>query len=313
MSVSPELKYPCIELSEKLRNLVAGRAFHLNNTERYSPFFIIGSGRAGTTLLRRILQTSPEVHIPPETHALGRSINVFLRNRSSSWTELVYRVYSMFEFDPDFEAFEISLRPLVREVISAPEECRTLAYILHNFYTFHGEQTGQEFKRWGDKTPLNTFYLHEILSVFPDAKFVNMIRDGADVIHSYLTAGVQPDLDAAATRWKKAVNAASEFASSNPDQVRDFRYEDLVRDPEKITRCVCKYLHIKFGRELVRDLGSLDSMQDVLVYKHHENLKETVTPNFVGKGRELFSKDERVFLQAKIGVELKALGYEPLI
>src|SRR5204862_6929888 len=44
--------------------LVLGRPYH--GVQRCRPFFILGSGRCGTTLLRAMLEAHPDVHIPPE-------------------------------------------------------------------------------------------------------------------------------------------------------------------------------------------------------------------------------------------------------
>ena len=59
-----------ISVISNLSILIKGRPLH--STVRYMPFFIIGSGRSGNTLLRTILETHPEVHIPPETYVIGK-------------------------------------------------------------------------------------------------------------------------------------------------------------------------------------------------------------------------------------------------
>ncbi|HEX6923051.1 MAG TPA: sulfotransferase, partial [Bacillales bacterium] len=48
------------------------------------PFFIIGSGRSGNTLLRTILFQNPDIVIPPESYVLGKAIR---RYRQLSWLE----------------------------------------------------------------------------------------------------------------------------------------------------------------------------------------------------------------------------------
>lgn len=310
---SPEFVTSLTDTLSRFKTLLLGRAYSIHNFEGYQPFFIVGSGRSGNTLMRRILQASPEVHIPPETYVLGPAISMFLRNRSTSWPELVYGVYSLFEFEPNFTNFEISLRPLVQQVISAPPDCRSLAFMLNSFYVFHGEKTGQVFKRWGDKTPLNTFHLGHIASVFPDAKFVNMIRDGADVIHSYVTTGLQPNLEAAASRWISSITAASEFARSNSGKVIEVRYEDLVSNPKAVTRRVCQHINIDYSDELIHTLGHLPSMGDVVVHRHHDQVANAITSENIGKGRRNLTREEKVHLQSKIGNTLADLGYAPLI
>jgi hypothetical protein len=43
----------------------------IHRNEDIAPFFVVGPGRCGTKLLRRLLQASPAVHIPPEDWSMG--------------------------------------------------------------------------------------------------------------------------------------------------------------------------------------------------------------------------------------------------
>jgi hypothetical protein len=53
----------------------------------YSPFFIIGSGRSGNTLLRKLLMENSRVVIPPEIPDLGSTIRRFTQVASTPWEE----------------------------------------------------------------------------------------------------------------------------------------------------------------------------------------------------------------------------------
>ena len=70
----PPWTYLLSDLWWRSRRIVTGQRVPLNRDEGYRPFFIVGSGRSGNTLMRRVLQTSPELHIPPETFVLGDCI-----------------------------------------------------------------------------------------------------------------------------------------------------------------------------------------------------------------------------------------------
>ena len=78
--------------------LLKGRPLH--DEARYRPFFIIGSGRCGTTLLRAMLQTHPTVHIPPETYSLGQIIQEYPRYSRLPWDELLRLILTRFEYNP---------------------------------------------------------------------------------------------------------------------------------------------------------------------------------------------------------------------
>lgn len=76
------------------------------------PFFIIGSGRSGSTLLRRILCANPELHIPPETYVLGPAISLWEATEGDAWPVRVGRILDLFERHPEFETFGTSLDAL---------------------------------------------------------------------------------------------------------------------------------------------------------------------------------------------------------
>ena len=55
------LLFPDRETLSKIKSLLTGERYPLHRFEPYRPFFIVGSGRSGSTLLRRILQAGPQV------------------------------------------------------------------------------------------------------------------------------------------------------------------------------------------------------------------------------------------------------------
>lgn len=309
----PNLIYPILDVAQRLGRSALLRQYPLHRNENYEPFFIVGSGRSGTTLLRRILQASPEVHIPPETFVLADVIEHFRRGANRPWRDVVYMTLALFEYYPEFEKFGIQLRRLANQLLECPREKRSLAFILDKIYRYHGEQMGETFRKWGDKTPINAFCLEQILGVFPDAKFIHMLRDGADVVHSYVKAGLQPSIEAAAKRWQRSVRAVEGFARRHPAICHEVRYEQLVTDPERVVRSVCRFLGIAFDPRMINRLDHIDSMPDVKQYRHLVNVLHPIAPDSIGKGRKALTVEEKGRLQRLIGEDLERLGYRPLV
>jgi len=307
-----EIKHLLSEELCRLKNLVKGRALPLHRHEGFKPFFIVGSGRSGTTLARRILQTSREIHIPPENPALGQAILAYRRNRVAGWNQLVNLVLSSIEFHPVFDTYEMSLRPLANRLKEIPDEKKSLALILDSFYRDHGEQSGDEFTGWGDKTPINTFIMDPIISVFPDARFVHMLRDGVDVVMSSLKYGVQPSLEHMARRWKEAVEVVDGFSKRYPERCCEVRYENLVSDPEAVMEGVCAFLETDFHPEMIHSLDSVKDMKDLNKYEHLENVRNPINSTSVGKGRREATDEQKVTIRKIIGEDLSRWGYDPL-
>lgn len=308
----PEFVYPIFDTAVRLKSVLTGRGHPLHRSEGYQPFFVVGSGRCGSTLLRRILQVSPEVHIPPESYVLGRVINLFLRNRDRPWSMLVHTALSQFEFHPDFDVFGISLRRLAHRLADVPPGRRSLALILDSLYRYHGETTEEVFERWGDKTPINVYWLDRIRGVFPDAQFIHLVRDGVDVARSMsLKSGRDADLAYAATRWKTSLRAVETFRRRHEIRCCEVRYEKLVTNPMAVVERICGFLDISFRRSMIESLHHAKTMRDVATYGHHRRVSMPIDTESIGKGRRELGQAQRMELQKLIGPELERWGYDP--
>lgn len=283
----------------------------VNRNESYRPFFIVGTPRSGNTLLRRILYIHPDVHIPPETYVIGNIIKTYRTyHRVLRWPELVYLTLAKFEFDPEFETFEMSLGPLARELIQLPPNEYSLAYLIDAFYRYHAALKGKTVIRWGDKTPLNTFYLDDIIQVFPDARFICMIRDGVDVVASLLETGLYSQLEDAAHRWLAALSATRTFSAKHPGYCLEVKYESLVQEPVNIVNQICEFIGITFQEEMVNNSHKIaNDMGDVEMRAHHAAVKKPIFTDSIAKGRQRLSSTQKADLERLIGAALAQFNY----
>jgi hypothetical protein len=307
----PEFMYAWFDALARPRTILGAPHHPLQRpSQRYRPCFIVGSGRCGTTLLRRMLVAGGEIHIPPETYMLGPAVRFFRRQRDRTWTHLVRNVLAMFEYHREFEHFQVSLRPVYLRLVEAPPAERSLAMVLDAMYRHHAGQTGATCTRWADKTPLNTFAMEEIRATFPDARFVNLIRDGVDVVHSWITADLGMTMEKAAERWTRAIVAAGGFSKRHAGACLDVRYEQLVASPADSLRRVCEFLGLGFHASMLEESPGAAPMGDVEARAHHANALRPVSTASVGKGRRELSLDDRQRLDRLIGRHLERLGYE---
>ncbi|UCE86684.1 MAG: sulfotransferase [Deltaproteobacteria bacterium] len=302
---------PAREIVSRASALTLGARHPLERGEDVRPFFIVGSGRSGSTLLRRILQASPQLHVPPEMVALSEAIRVYQRRRALPWRRLVRTTLAAFERDAGFAAFGVPLGPLAERLSGAPAQTRSLAAILDGLYRFHGEQTRQRFERWGDKTPVNAFHLRSIRDVFPRAQIVHVLRDGVDAAYSYVQAGLQPDLQRAALRWRDSVAAVRAFARDHVGMCCEVRYEALVADPAAVVQRLCAVLGVGFDPAMLDARAHVAEMGDVAALAHHAAVRRPIRADSIGRGRRSLGARERALLARWIGPELSACGYAP--
>jgi hypothetical protein len=281
----------------------------LQKAEGHSPFFIIGSSRSGTTLLRRMLLAHPDLFIPPETNVLEKAISLFRQCRSMSWQPLVYLVLSRFEYHPEFERFGVSLRPLAQRLVEVLPERRSLALILDSLYRYLAEESGHGCRFWGDKTPRNTLYLDKILRVFPRARFVHLLRDGCDVVSSLLRAKLCQSLEDAATIWLVMTRAADRFCAKHAGSCVKILYEGYVREPAAAIGKVCGFLGVEFREDMLGSEDLASDMGDVPAHAYHARVAEPVTRSSIGKGRRELTDAQKRRLDELIGDELVKQGY----
>ncbi|MDQ6955872.1 MAG: sulfotransferase [Mariprofundaceae bacterium] len=299
------------DVTSRFGKILTRRAWPLHCDEDVAPFFIVGAGRSGTTLLRRILVASKQVHIPPETYVLSQVIEHYRRNAYLEWPTLVKQCMALFELHPEFETFQISLRPLLPKLLALPTSERSLAKVLDMFYCFHAQQMGVDCKRWGDKTPINTFALDDIYAVFPKAKFIHLLRDGVDVVHSYVSSGLIPDIKLAAERWSDSVTLAYDFSIKHAATCIELRYESLSADTHAEMSRVCAFLDMDYDEAMVNKLEHTSAMGDMKKYKHYQHANEAITSQYMGKGRKALAKEELQKIRQIMNGSLKNMGYKP--
>lgn len=305
----PEIYYRILNKLIHWRVPFIGYPIRRNDID-LNPFFIVGSGRSGNTLLRRILLAHSELYIPPETYVLGRAIKTYHRYNNMLWKHLVSLIYSLFEFHPEFVTFECSLSPLVKEVAFAPVSSRNLAYILDSFYRYHAEIKGFTPSRWGDKTPLNVYDMPIIRTVFPGAQFIHIVRDGCDVAESYLRSGIYQDLESAGQRWSSSVAAYADFSRKFPESCFEVRYANLVLKPEETVQGVCDFLRIEFEPSMLESEELSKKMGDVSLHDHHKSVSGKITASRIGAGREGLTSNQKRTLGRIIDGQLVHLGFQ---
>jgi hypothetical protein len=267
------------------------------------PLFVLGVRRSGTTLLRVILDRSPGIAIPDESHFVPQ-----LAHRHPA-------PVSAEELVDDLRR----LRTLGRWGITADD----VVPFLHDGMAT-GEAIGAVFAayaakhgkpRWGDKTPAYMRHLTLLERLFPDALFVHLVRDGRDCALSFLrmpdeaatrTWAHPEDVAGFACQWASELRAARALGSRvGSSHYLEARYEELVADPERVVRDICVFASLDFEPEMLEP-GEVEP--ELAAKPHHRRLRERPS-----KGRdwrsEMSAGDVRDF-EAIAGELLHQLRYE---
>ena len=272
------------------------------------PFFIIGSGRSGNTLLRSILSGNSDVSIPPESYRIPFAIKKFHIFNNRDWEDIVPQVLKEFEDCKEFYTWEIDITDAQKRLENIADSKRTLSNIFDELFCTYTEKHSPGSKIWGDKTPMNTLYLDWIGTVFPRSKFIHIIRDGRDVASSYLKMERYDTILEAANRWINSIESAQSFGSKIKENYIEIRYEELVTKPEEVIKDTCDFLDIDYDSKMldhtkqVKKLGDTDK-------EHHSNLSKPISSDSVGKWRNNLSESDQESITKLLHKHLQRLGY----
>ena len=267
------------------------------------PLLILGVRRSGTTLLRVILDRSAELAIPDESYVVPQLAHRHPRT-------------------VDAAAFVDDLRrlPRLRELGIPPEDVATrlttgmttgaaIAAVFETYAATRGKA------RWGDKTPLYMQHLRMLERLFPEARFVHLVRDGRDAALSFLamaegvvTRTWAHPYDAAgfACQWRTEVEAARALgARVGSGRYLEVSYERLVAEPEVTVRAVSAFASLAYEPAMLDYVGNVD-LQDK---PHQQRLAHPPTPG-VRDWRTEMAPAEVARFEDVAGDLLVRLGYE---
>ena len=239
------------------------------------PFFLVGSERSGTTLLRlmlahhRAIECAPEFEFLVERMPARAGFPALADYREWLSTNRIFLPHAL-AIDPalDYPALAQSF---------------VAQYCARSGKPVHGATCHKHFDR--------------LLRVWPRARFVHILRDGRDVARSCIGMGWAANVWHGAARWIEAEALWAELERHvEPARRIELRYEDLVRAPERELARVCAFLGVDY------DAGMLDYSSD--------SSYERPDPKLIAQWKRKLGPDELALLEARIGPLLRAKGYE---
>jgi hypothetical protein len=253
----------------------------------YPSFFIIGPARSGTTLLRLMLNNHPDICVPFETHFIP-DMHKFINKKCDIKKDKGLNLFCDKLIEHPW--FRESILPAfngendVRDKIIGLRD-RTETNIFGILYETYMRSKGK--KIIGDKTPSYSWKLDMLRHIFPNAKFIYIVRDGRAVFLSWL----KPEVDSMKNKneiilselWNEWLNAMLEFENKNKNLILTIKYEDLVKDSKKTLETVCSFLGVTYSR-------------DMLVF--YKNVKNEMPSSHIGKAMhgKLYNPISRDFI-----------------
>lgn len=261
-----------------------------------SPFFIIGTGRCGSTRLYELLAGHPKIALTNE----GRIVDLFFH---------ASRLAALPTYQPaDFLIHEpVRLHGVVNpgcvEVVSRVFD----RFIRDALPTIYRELfPDRDFAWWGDKLP-DPHAARAAQELFPDTRYVILVRDPRDVLCSFRSFALKPrvrenrfmqplPVPDFCVYWRSLYDSAVQFL--HPHLL--VRYEDLVEDPPKIIAAILAHLDLE-------PVAGIDYGIDEGSFAQHGTSRST--RDSVGRWRRELQPDEAAMMADKLGDMLAKYGY----
>lgn len=271
-----------------------------------APFFIVGAGRSGTTLLRLMLCGHEALYIPPEAWFLG---------------DVACRLPSSGALGKDFlaECGRIILasdrwkdwRCADKKLLAILRDCEGLDQAAVIDRIFRGAFDLPEGVRWGEKSPRHSHIADRLGRIFPRSQFIHLIRDGRDVTSSMLARGW---FGASARRvsehWRNCVRGAAKAAAFGSSRYMEVQFERLLENPREQIMRICRFLGIDFDARMLSYQNQVGEFVPSGEAAYHQKLTGTLNANEVGKWKDSLSLWQEAVFWSVAGNEMR--DYYPM-
>jgi len=260
------------------------------------PLFIVGLPRSGTTLLHILLAADP-AHRAPLTWEVMSPSPPSSEDRKQRIQQASRNLAVLRWLAPTFESVHATGAELPQECVSLTsptfmsDQFDTMYNVpsyrtwffsqdLRPAYKFHRRslqhlQFRQSAERWVLKAPAHMFAAPALLSIYPDARFVQIHRDPIEAVasvSSLVTILRQVFSDAvdpvqigrdALTYWSQALKTFMRARDQLlPQRVCDLRYDDVRRDPIAAAGHVYEHFGWPFSPEVEKQMNAVLAQQN---------------------------------------------------
>jgi hypothetical protein len=272
-----------------------------------APFYIIGTERSGSNLLRVILNAHSNIAIPHPPHIMR-----YFASLAPGYGDLSDPKNLRSLTDDVLRLIETHIYPwevaLDAGQIVAEARPKSLLGVFGAIQDQHRSSTKKA--RWGCKSTFMVRHIDEALARDPGAKFIWLVRDPRDVAVSARMSVFAPfhPMHTAAL-WADEQAEVQRLESRLGSSIHRLRYEDLLADPRSQIEQVCDFLGELFEPELLNYAQTTAAQKGAKLSRSWENTGRPLLRNNSGKYKTHLTVAELASVEAVAGDLMDALGY----
>jgi len=220
-----------------------------------------------------------------------------------------------------FDTWKLSREDVRQAVLSSrPDSYAAACWAV---YALFASRCGKPHATWGDK---NNYYLEHITAlkaIYPEARFIHIVRDGRDVACSYREtmsresdSPYRPELpvsiDEISRKWSRDIRMIQgQLAYLAREDKLETRYEDLVADPAGELARICAWLGVPFAASMLdfHDINRASMLEPDATMDWKQRTLEPASTGTVGRHATHFAAGEAEVFVANAGAQLRDYGY----
>ncbi|WP_419662176.1 putative sulfotransferase domain protein [Desulfosarcina variabilis str. Montpellier] len=267
------------------------------------PLFLIGMPRSGTKLLRSLLIKHPSINI-------SRVETNFLHLLYSQWKDYgdLSDIRNFKHFFDQIQKYSYFYYMKQENKLISYQNWYNLCcdFSLKQIYeALLRHDTNTHFssnKIWGDKSPSHINHLPILNTIFPEARFIHIIRDVRDYCLSINNAWGK-NMFRAAQRWRNSVIKVKSEKHLFDDRFYEIKYEDLISETSLVLKGICAFLDIEYIDAMCRIDQPVENLGDAI------NLN-TIKKDNKNKYKIYMSANRQYKIESLTADALSSYGYD---
>ncbi len=297
----------------------------MDNNLRDRPVFVCGHPKSGTSLVRSLLDSHPQLVVYPEETVffrryLPRAQGLKLDEKLALADKLLIHIFDWNQTNPpahqagflDRDYSDISLlvvsqamRQLVADGYRHDGDILSAAVLAFGMVC---GQINEQSVHWVEKTPYNEYYVEQILNWWPDALFIHVVRDPRDNFVSYQRKHPEWSARTFAESWSHSTRSGLDSQKKfGPGKYWVLRYEELIQSPDEVLPALCRFLEISDHPTLKMPTRSGKAWRGNSMFA--EQFKQ-ISASPKGRWKETMNTDDLVLIEGLNRSSIKLLGYE---
>lgn len=246
--------------------------------------FIVGKGRSGTTLLQTLLDAHPNIILPLESRFVIHLKSKYEKVRYWDEKQLLSFYNDLFTDLKFSTLWTVDKEKLKTELLALKGQTDFSTICKVVYLNFESLFPKNEIRFIGDKNPIYTVFTKDLLRIFPRSKFIHLVRDHRDNIHSHMSVFPIKNVPYLAKKWVYYNSTIEELKLALPSDVLTIKYEDLAAEPARQLRIICSFLGLTYHDEMLdfhKQTSTSMGHLEPYVSKFHSNIFNPVNTNKV--------------------------------